>query len=60
MEKKIFISADIEGVSGITSWAATEYGGKGYEKACRQMSLETAAPPRRDQSRLSSGRQRRA
>ena len=32
MEKKIFISADIEGVSGITSWAATEYGGKGYEK----------------------------
>ena len=43
MEKKIFISADIEGVSGITSWAATEYGGKGYEKACRQMSLETAA-----------------
>ena len=43
MEKKIFISADIEGVSGITSWAATEYGGKGYEKACQQMSLETAA-----------------
>ena len=43
MEKKIFISADIEGVSGITSWTATEYGGKGYEKACRQMSLETAA-----------------
>ena len=43
MEKKIFISADIEGVSGITNWAATEYGGKGYEKACRQMSLETAA-----------------
>lgn len=41
--KKIFISADIEGVSGITSWAATRYGGKGYEAACRQMSLETAA-----------------
>ena len=35
MEKKIFISADIEGVSGITSWAATEYGGKGYEKKRR-------------------------
>ena len=32
MEKKIFISADIEGVSGITSWAATEYGGKGVWK----------------------------
>lgn len=41
--KKIFISADIEGVSGITSWDATRYGGKGYEAACRQMSLETAA-----------------
>ena len=41
--KKIFISADIEGVSGITSWDATRYGGKGYEEACREMSLETAA-----------------
>ena len=30
---KIFISADIEGVSGITSWEATRYGGKGYEAA---------------------------
>ena len=40
---KIFISSDIEGVSGITSWDATRYGGKGYEEACRQMSLETAA-----------------
>lgn len=40
---KIFISADIEGVSGITSWDATRYGGKGYEKACHQMTLETAA-----------------
>lgn len=41
--KKIFISADIEGVSGITSWEATRYGGKGYEEACRQMAKETAA-----------------
>ena len=40
---KIFITADIEGVSGITSWEATRYGGKGYEQACRQMTLETAA-----------------
>ncbi len=40
---KIFISADIEGVSGITSWEATRYGGKGYEEACRQMSAEVAA-----------------
>lgn len=40
---KIFISADIEGVSGITSWDATRYGGKGYEEACNQMSSEVAA-----------------
>lgn len=52
--KKIFISADIEGVSGITSWAATRYGGKGYEAACRQMSLETAAACR---AALSAGYQ---
>ncbi|MCI8609067.1 MAG: peptidase M55 [Firmicutes bacterium] len=40
---KIFISADIEGITGVTSWESTRYGGKGYEKACHQMSLETAA-----------------
>lgn len=39
----LFISADIEGVTGVTRWEETEYGGKGYEAACRQMSLETAA-----------------
>lgn len=41
--KKLFISADIEGITGVTSWESTRYGGKGYEEACRQMSLETAA-----------------
>ncbi len=40
---KIFISADIEGVTGVTSWESTRYGGKDYEQACRQMSLEVAA-----------------
>lgn len=37
---KIFISADIEGATGVTSWCETRYGGQGYEAACRQMSLE--------------------
>ena len=41
--KKIFISADIEGVTGVTTWASTVHGGKGYEEGCRQMSLEVAA-----------------
>ncbi|QAT42977.1 M55 family metallopeptidase [Aminipila luticellarii] len=40
---KVFISADIEGVTGVTSWGETRYGGQGYEAACRQMTLEVAA-----------------
>ena len=40
---KIFISADIEGVTGVTDWRETRYGGQGYEQACEQMSLEVAA-----------------
>lgn len=40
---KIFISSDIEGVTGVTSWSETEYGGEGYEAACRRMTEETAA-----------------
>lgn len=40
---KVFISADIEGVTGVTTWESTRYGGKDYEAACRQMSLEVAA-----------------
>ena len=27
---KVFISADIEGVTGVTSWSETRYGGQGY------------------------------
>lgn len=41
--KKIFISADLEGITGVTDWCETRYGGQGYAEACRQMSLETAA-----------------
>lgn len=40
---KIFISADIEGVTGVTQWEETEHDGKDYEMARRQMSLEAAA-----------------
>ncbi len=40
---KIFISADIEGITTVTGWCETRYGGQGYEDARRQMSLETAA-----------------
>lgn len=40
---KIYISADIEGVTGVTQWEETEYGGKDYDRARRQMSLEAAA-----------------
>ena len=40
---KVFISADIEGVTGVTSWCETESGGQGYEAAARQMTLEVSA-----------------
>lgn len=40
---KVFISADIEGVTGVTSWCETRYGGQGYEAACKQMGLEVKA-----------------
>ncbi len=40
---KVYISADIEGVTDVTSWAETGYGGKGYEQACAQMTAEVAA-----------------
>lgn len=42
-KKKIFISADIEGVCDVTCWDETEHGNKGYEQAARQMSLEVAS-----------------
>lgn len=40
---KVYITADLEGVCGVTDWRETEYGGQGYEEACKQMSLEVAA-----------------
>ena len=42
-KKKYFISADIEGVTDVTSWEECHQGGAGYPEACRQMSLEVAA-----------------
>jgi len=39
---KIFISADIEGITGVTDWDETEL--KGYSAAaCAQMTAEVAA-----------------
>lgn len=32
--KKLFISADLEGVSGVSSWEETRYGRPGYDAAC--------------------------
>lgn len=40
---RIYISADIEGVTDVTSWDETEKGEKDYEEACRQMTREVAA-----------------
>lgn len=40
---RLFLSADIEGAAGVTAWSETEPGGKGYEWACRQMTLEVDA-----------------
>lgn len=41
--KKIYISADIEGITGVTNWNQTGYGKEGYENARRQMALEVGA-----------------
>lgn len=40
---KIFISADIEGITGVTSWDETEKGKLGYQEAVRQMTAEVRA-----------------
>lgn len=40
---KIYISADIEGVSGITHWDETEKGKEGYNEYAQQMTLEVKA-----------------
>lgn len=43
MAMKIYISADIEGVTGVTHWDETEKGKEGYEKYAKQMTLEVKA-----------------
>lgn len=40
---KVFISADIEGVTGVTHWDETDMGKAGYEAAREQMTAEVAA-----------------
>ena len=40
---KVYISADIEGVTGVTNWNETELGHGEHEAAARQMTLETLA-----------------
>ncbi len=43
MEKKIYISCDMEGCAGVTSWEQTHYGHKGYDLALKEMTRETVA-----------------
>jgi len=40
---KVYISADIEGVTGVTHWDETEAGKAEYGPACEQMTAEVAA-----------------
>jgi D-amino peptidase len=40
---KIYISADIEGVAGVTHWDEATIGKPGYERAAAQMTAEVAA-----------------
>ncbi len=40
---KLYISADIEGVTGVTSWDETEIGKPGYERARERMTEEVVA-----------------
>ena len=40
---RVFISADIEGVTGTTAWDETEIGCPGYEAARQQMTAEVKA-----------------
>ena len=40
---KIYITADIEGVTGVTNWSETGYEHEGYPAACEQMTVEVAA-----------------
>ncbi|CAG35592.1 M55 family metallopeptidase [Desulfotalea psychrophila] len=41
--KKIYISADIEGICGVTDWGETELGSATHEEFRRQMTCEVAA-----------------
>lgn len=40
---KVFISADIEGITGVTNWSETNLGNSDYEKCAQQMTKETVA-----------------
>jgi D-amino peptidase len=37
MEKKIYISCDMEGCAGVTSWEQTHYGHKGWDSSPEEM-----------------------
>ena len=47
---RVFISADIEGVTGTTAWDETEIGRPGYEAACKQMTAEVVREVKADKS----------
>lgn len=40
---KVYISVDIEGVTGVTAWSETELGNKDYSQFAEQMTKETVA-----------------
>ena len=40
---KVYISVDIEGTAGISSWEATNLGNPEHAAAARQMTLEAVA-----------------
>ena len=40
---KVYISADIEGITGVTHWDETETGKPGWEEAREQMTREVVA-----------------
>ncbi len=40
---KVYVSADIEGITGVTTWDETDHEKAGFEAARRQMTVEVAA-----------------
>jgi len=40
---KVFISVDIEGITGVTAWSETELGNHDYKQSAEQMTKETVA-----------------